>query len=70
MTGFEPRTSDVGTDHSANWATTSASTSRIFSLEKTILDLQRQKVNIKKSALTSDESGQKTFLQKSPKLSV
>ena len=24
MTGFEPRTSGIGSDHSANWATTTA----------------------------------------------
>ena len=24
MTGFEPQTSDIGSDHSTNWATTTA----------------------------------------------
>ena len=24
MTGFEPQTSDIGSDHSANWATTTS----------------------------------------------
>ena len=32
MTGFELRTSDIGIDRSANWATTTAQQSKYFPL--------------------------------------
>ena len=33
MTGFEPRTSGIGSDHSTNWATTTAQNAVILSTE-------------------------------------
>ena len=39
MTGFEPRTSGVGSDRSANWATTTAKVQKMLSLHQRVVCL-------------------------------